>query len=84
MKKNVEIFTIKVICKKCSERLYKYRKEGKGHLIKCFVDGIIKDYTRGDLRCPKCGQLFARLSQFKGRFVHKIIQGKVACKGGRE
>lgn len=84
MKKSVEIFTIKVICIKCKSRLYKYQKEGKGHLVKCFQDGIIKDYTNGDLSCPNCKQVFCRKTKYKGRVAHKIIQGKVISQGGRE
>ena len=62
---------------KCKTLLYRYKKEGQGHLIKCYKDGIIEDRTKGDLRCPKCKQLFAREAMIHGKPANKIIQGKV-------
>jgi hypothetical protein len=41
----------------------------------------VDDRTKGDLRCPHCGQDFARLKMIGGRPAHKIIQGKVYTKG---
>ena len=80
-KKRLKEFTIKVICGNCGALLYRYRKEGAGSLIKCYVDGILKDYTKGDLKCPKCDQVFARMTKYHNRPAHKIIQGKVIVKG---
>ena len=40
-------------------------------------DRIVEDNTDGDLRCPECGQEFARLRMIGGKAAHKIIQGKV-------
>ena len=75
-------FVIKVLCSKCNSLLYLYNKEGAGALVKCYVDGILKDKTEGDLKCPKCKQEFARLtSKYHNRPAHKIIQGKVIVKG---
>ena len=62
---------------KCGTFLYRYRKEGKGHLVKCYKDAIVVDNTRGDLRCPQCGQPFAREAAYHNRPANKIIQGKV-------
>ena len=76
-KKNSKSYIIKIYCVKCSAFLYEYRKEGKGHLVKCYKDGIIKDNTKGDLRCPQCAQLFARDTMYHNRPANKIIQGKV-------
>lgn len=76
------ICTIDVYCTKCRTRLYRYRKEGLGHLLKCYIDNILEDYTNGDLKCPKCGQQFARHAIIHNRPAHKIIQGKVFVKGG--
>ena len=50
-------------------------------LIKCYVDMIIEDRTKGDLKCPHCGQEFARHAVIHNRPAHKIIQGKVFAKG---
>jgi len=70
--------TIKIYCKNCQTLLYLYQKENiKGHLIKCYKDRIIKDYTKRDLRCPNCGEQFAREVIMHGKPAHKIIQGKV-------
>ena len=77
VKKKVQTYTIRVFCANCGTLLYKYRKEGPGHLVKCYKDGIIKDYTNGDLKCPKCGVQFAREAIIHGRPANKIIQGKL-------
>lgn len=76
-----DFYTIKVVCAKCQTELYKYRKEGGGELIKCYVSGIIEDHTTQKLHCPKCGQQFAREAMVHGRPAHKIIQGKVRVVG---
>ena len=73
--------TISIYCAKCRALLYRYRKGGRGGLIKCLVARIAEDYTGGDLRCPQCGQKFARAQMIDGRPAHKIIQGKVYTKG---
>jgi len=75
--KGKKIYIIKVYCSKCKAFLYRYRKEGEGHLIKCYKNGILDDYTKGDLKCPNCGQEFAREAVIHNRPANKIIQGKV-------
>ena len=81
MSKKTRIFTIEIHCKGCGQHLYTYRKEGPGHLVKCFVDGITADSTTGNLQCPSCQTLFARLASYHNRPAHKIIQGKVEVRG---
>jgi len=76
-KKKIRTYTIKIFCANCGALLYKYRKEGPGHLVKCYKDGIIEDRTAGDLKCPKCEQIFAREALYHNRPANKIIQGKV-------
>jgi len=76
-----DFYTIRVVCAKCQTVLYKYKKEGGGELIKCYVSNILEDYTKGDLCCPKCGQQFARKAMVHGRPAHKIINGKVTVRG---
>ena len=71
---------IKIYCQKCGTLLYKYNKVKPGHLVKCYKDRIIKDYTNGDLKCPKCGSQFAREAIIHGKPANKIIQGKVFIK----
>ena len=79
MKKNTYI--IAVHCNACRTLLYRYKKEGGGHLLKCYADMIMSDYTKGDLRCPSCGQEFARNAIIHNRPAHKIIRGRVFVKG---
>jgi len=80
-KKKTKEFVIKIICANCGTLLYRYKKEGPGSLIKCYVEGILKDYTKENLKCPKCNKQFARLAKYHNRPAHKIIQGKVIVKG---
>jgi len=76
-KKGRKTHIIKVYCAKCHALLYKYQKAGLGSLIKCYKDRIAEDYTRGDLKCPQCGETFAREAVYHGKPANKIIQGKV-------
>jgi hypothetical protein len=75
------IYTIHIHCQGCKQHLYTYQKEGPGTLVKCYVDRITEDTTHGDLKCPGCGQEFARLASIHNRPAHKIIQGKVFTRG---
>ncbi len=52
--------TVEIYCAKCKAQLYKYRKGGKGALVKCFKERIVEDYTQTPCFCPSCGQEFAR------------------------
>ncbi len=74
-------YTIDVHCAKCKTLLYRYRKEGGGELMKCYADMILDDYTEGDLKCPSCGQEFARPKSYHNRPAYKIIRGKVYVRG---
>ena len=75
------IYVIDVCCRKCNTALYRYGKEGGGELIKCYVSSIQADYTKGDLKCPSCGQEFARNTTVHNRPAHKMIGGKVFVRG---
>ncbi|WP_372367877.1 hypothetical protein [Candidatus Uabimicrobium sp. HlEnr_7] len=75
------IRTISIHCAKCNTLIYKYHKGGRGGLVKCLLDRIVKDNTAGDMRCSGCGQEFARPISIRNRPAHKIIQGKVFTKG---
>ena len=76
-----DVRTISILCASCRTLLYKYRKGGRGGLVKCLESRIVDDRTAGDLKCPRCGQEFARLAMMAGQRAHKIIQGKVFTKG---
>lgn len=80
-KGKIKTYTIDIRCTKCQVLLYKYRKEGPGSLVKCYVSGILEDNTAGDLKCPNCKTDFARIAMYHGRPAHKIIQGKVLVIG---
>lgn len=80
-KGKIKTYTIEVKCAKCKVLLYRYRKEGAGSLVKCYVSGILEDNTQGDLKCPSCKTEFARKAMYHGRPAHKIIQGKVFVVG---
>ncbi len=69
--------TIDIFCSGCKTQLYKYRKGGKGSLVKCFKERIVKDFTLTEGECPKCAQIFARNSLVRGSPALKIIGGKV-------
>jgi hypothetical protein len=73
--------TISIHCAGCRARLYKYRKGGTGGLVKCHPERIARDFTHGDLRCPRCGQEFARWAGMAGKQVQKIVRGKVFTRG---
>lgn len=79
--RNADIYVIKIHCNKCNAFLYKYRKRSNGALVKCHPDRILEDATNGDLKCPECGQEFARYKVMKNKNVQKIIRGRVFVKG---
>ena len=76
-----DVRTIALHCARCRVLLYKYHKGGRGGLVKCVEERIVEDHTAGDLKCPQCGQEFARFQMIGGRRAHKIIQGKVYTRG---
>jgi len=80
-RKKIRTYTIRIFCANCGTLLYRYRKEGPGHLVKCYKDEIVEDNTTGDLKCPKCKRAFAREALYHNRPANKIIQGKVYIKG---
>lgn len=46
-------------CAKCKRKIFKYRKVGKGRILRCYKDRIVKHYPirdRKDIQCL-CGQL---------------------------
>ena len=80
-RERVDRRTISIHCAGCRTLLYRYQKGGRGGLVKCFLERIVSDHTRGDLKCHECGQAFARERVISGRVAHKIIQGKVFTRG---
>lgn len=74
------VTTVQIFCSKCKQQLYKYRKGGKGALIKCFKFRIAENYTKEDGICPSCGRQFARNALIRGEPALKMIGGKVTMK----
>jgi len=74
------IATVDIYCRKCNAQLFKYRKGGKGALVKCFKERITKDFTSKPCICPGCGLLFARDTLVRGAPAFKMIGGKVFSK----
>jgi len=72
--------TVDVFCGQCKTQLYKYRKGGKGSLVKCFKERISEDFTKKPCTCPECGQEFAREMMIRGAPAYKMIGGKVYAK----
>ena len=72
--------TVDIFCSACKAALFKYRKGGKGALVKCFIERITQDYTTTPCICPKCERPFARPAIIRGTPAYKIIGGKVTFK----
>ncbi|PHI38948.1 hypothetical protein CBQ28_00065 [Pseudoalteromonas sp. GCY] len=72
--------TVDIYCAGCRQQLFKYRKGGKGSLVKCFKERITQDFTTNQINCPKCEQEFARDTLVRGAPALKIIGGKVTFK----
>jgi ribosomal protein S27E len=72
--------TVDVSCAKCKTQLFKYRKGGKGALIKCFKERIVEDNAKVACTCPECGQVFARDTLVRGAPAFKMVGGKVTFK----
>lgn len=68
--------TVDIYCSHCKQQLFKYRKGGKGALIKCFKERISQDFTKKACCCPNCGTRFAREMLIRGTPALKIIGGK--------
>jgi hypothetical protein len=69
--------TVDIFCNSCNTILFKYRKGGKGALVKSFKERISQDYTFTPCICPKCQKPFARETQIRGLPAYKFIGGKV-------
>lgn len=72
--------TVDIYCVKCKFKLMKYRKGGKGSLVKCFHERIVDRYFDIQGHCPNCGSKFARDTIIRGVPAYKIIGGKVVVK----
>ncbi|WP_293750628.1 hypothetical protein [uncultured Paraglaciecola sp.] len=78
--KKVPESSVDIYCNGCKTQLFKYRKGGKGSLIKCFKQRITKDFTLVPCSCPKCKTIFARDTLVRGVPAFKMIGTKVFTK----
>jgi len=74
------IKTVDIFCSSCKTQLFKYRKGGKGALVKCFKERISQDFTKIPCICPSCERAFARPALIRGAPAYKMIGGKVTFK----
>jgi len=72
--------TVDIFCRQCNTQLFKYRKGGKGALVKCFKERIVTDFCQQPCTCPHCHQVFARDTLVRGTPAYKMIGGKVVMK----
>jgi hypothetical protein len=72
--------TVDIFCSACKAPLFKYRKGGKGPLVKCFIERITQDHTHTECVCPGCERPFARPATIRGTAAYKMIGGKVTFK----
>jgi hypothetical protein len=72
--------SIDIYCSQCQGHLYKYKKGGKGALVKCFISRIVKDNTQTPCQCPHCDAIFAREAMIRGMPAYKFIGNKVFFK----
>ncbi|QPG07185.1 hypothetical protein IT774_09270 [Salinimonas marina] len=79
-KKKGPVRTVQISCLQCKAPIFKYRKGGKGALVKCFIERIVEDHTTTVCHCPGCGQEFARETMIRGAPAYKMIGGKVHMK----
>ncbi|SEK42869.1 hypothetical protein SAMN05216262_101338 [Colwellia chukchiensis] len=69
--------TVDIFCRTCNALLFKYRKGGKGALVKSFKTRISQDHTLVPCICPNCQKPFAREVIIRGLPAYKFIGGKV-------
>lgn len=79
-RKKGPVRTVEIFCAQCRTKLYKYRKGGKGALVKCFKERIVEDHTKTPCTCPGCDQEFARETMIRGTPAFKMVGGKVHMK----
>lgn len=81
-RRNLEIACV------CGAPLARYRKGGKGRLIKLFLDRILADHAgifltepklalHADVQCPKCAKRVATVQVIRGKYAAKLNQGAV-------
>lgn len=73
----------------CGLQLARYRKGGKGRLVKMFLSRIVEDSAEiflveprkalgEDVHCPACKKRVATLQMIRGKVAAKVNRGGVA------
>jgi hypothetical protein len=75
--------TLTVECR-CGYRLFRYFKDGRGALIKCFISKLVEDNvgltgapTLSKPVCPQCGRELGIIMMIRGLPALKINQGTI-------
>lgn len=51
---------ITIKCSACKSKIFKYRKIGKGRILRCYKKRIMRDYSKHEndkIKCKKCGKV---------------------------
>lgn len=75
---------IEVICR-CGAVLFKYKKIGKGRLVRCYLPRILEDRVHvpagielgQEVACPACTSRIGTVIGIKGMRAVKLNQGKI-------
>lgn len=76
---------IEIICQ-CGLKIAKYEKQGRGKLLKMYLDKILEDKTGVFLKhlktgqfvfCPSCKKRLATIQMVHGRPAAKMNQGTI-------
>ncbi|MDJ0835226.1 MAG: hypothetical protein QNK37_01855 [Acidobacteriota bacterium] len=79
--------SIEVVCR-CGQPLARYKKRGKGRLVKMFFERIALDHAgvfltdpplplNREIFCPGCGKRVATVQVISGKYAAKVNQGGI-------
>ena len=67
--------TITIKCPDCKNKLFRYRKTGKGSLLRMYYSCILKNWCieeNNEVSCPKCGHRIGIKDSSFIRFLGKL------------
>lgn len=68
--------TVEIICSKCRALLFKYRKGGKGALVKCFKERIVDNYCEKACHAPTVIVSLRVIASSEAHPLIKLLVGK--------
>ena len=85
---NVKRRSLEVSCQ-CGQALARYKKRGKGRLVKMFFERIARDHAgvflteppqplNTEIHCPKCQKRVATVQVISGKYAAKLNQGAIS------